>query len=161
MNASSELVREVFSRVLEKQVFLFAEEMSLDDLSAGDEDWVEAHISFHGPFEGSLYLALPKKTQLDITANFLGKDADDPAVAQCAEDSLREILNVVCGHILTAMAGEEPVFDLSIPKIRPLSAMDRARLAVLPDSLGFDVEGNPAVLRLRLSDQSIRSDKAD
>lgn len=160
MNANSELVREVFARVLEKQVFMFADGMALDDLPAGDEDWVETSISFQGPFEGSLYLALPKKTQLDIAANFLGKDADDPAVARCAEDSLKEILNVVCGHILTAMAGEEPVFDLSIPKVRPLSALDRSRLAEFPDSLGFDVEGHPAVLRLWLSEGRIRSDGA-
>ena len=153
MNAPSELVREVFSRVLEKQVFMFAEEASLDDLASGEGDWVEARISFHGPMEGSLSLALPKLAELEIAANFLGKDADDPDVALCAEDSLKEILNVVCGHMLTALAGEDPVFDLSIPKVLPIAGDELARLAALPESLGFDVEGNPAVLRFRISEK--------
>jgi chemotaxis protein CheY-P-specific phosphatase CheC len=151
MNASPDLVREVFSKVLEKQVFLFAEEVSIGELSC-DGDWVEARMSFHGPFDGSLSLAMPKAAELEIAANFLGKDADDPDVAKCAEDSLKEILNVVCGHMLTAMAGEEPEFDLSIPKVHPVSEADWDAMAASPDSLGFDVEGHSALLRFRTND---------
>lgn len=152
MNASSELIRDVFAKVLEKQVFIFADESSADDLPEGDGDWVEARMSFHGPFGGSLSLAMPKVAELDIAANFLGKDADDPEVIKCAEDSLKEILNVVCGHILTALAGEEPIFDLSIPKVHPLSENDRIALAALPGALAFDMEGKPVILRFHLPD---------
>ncbi|HKP94958.1 MAG TPA: chemotaxis protein CheX [Fibrobacteria bacterium] len=148
MNASPEMVREVFARVLEKQVFLFAEDLDTAELPESGE-WVEARMYFHGPFGGSLSLALPKEAQLEIAANFLGKDADDPDVAKCAEDSLKEILNVACGHMLTALAGEEPVFDLSIPKVHALSLGDRNALAALPGTLGFDVEGRPALLRFQ------------
>jgi chemotaxis protein CheY-P-specific phosphatase CheC len=154
MNATPELVREVFARVLEKQVFLFAEDLAIADIPPGG-DWVEARMAFHGPFEGSLSLALPKEVELEIAANFLGKDADDPDVAKCAEDSLKEILNVVCGHMLTALAGEEPVFDLSIPKVHALSAGDWTALASLPDALGFDMEGKPALLRFHLPDNAV------
>ena len=151
MKATPELVREVFAKVLEKQVFLFAEDLAIEDIPGGG-DWVEARMAFHGPFEGSLSLALPKDAELDIAANFLGKDADDPDVAKCAEDSLKEILNVVCGHMLTALAGEEPIFDLSIPKVHALTAGDWTALSSLPDALGFAVEGKPAVLRFHLPD---------
>lgn len=151
MNVSSELVRGVFAKVLEKQVFLFAEELDLGGLPEGG-DWVEARMAFHGPFGGSLSLALPKEAEAEIAANFLGKDADDPEAADCAEDSLKEILNVVCGHMLTALAGEEPVFDLSIPKVHPLSGDGLKALAARPGALGFDMEGRPAVLYFQLSD---------
>jgi CheY-specific phosphatase CheX len=149
MNATPELVREVFARVLERQVFLFAEELAIEDIPPGGE-WVEARMAFNGPFEGSLSLAMPKEVELEIAANFLGKEAGDPDVAKFAQDSLKEILNVVCGHMLTALAGEDPVFDLSIPKVHALSAGDWAALAALPDSLGFDMEGKPALLRFHL-----------
>lgn len=146
MEVTAEKVREVFTRVMEKQVFLFAEDQDVEGMpDAGD--WVEARMAFRGPMGGSLSLAMPKEAELELAANFLGKDADDPEVAACAEDSLKEILNVVCGHLLTAFAGEEPVFDLSIPKVHPLSQGDRNALAALPDALGFDVEGRPALLR--------------
>lgn len=151
MNATPDLVREVFAKVLEKQVFLFAEEMPIGEMS-GEGDWVEARMSFHGPFGGSLSLAMPKAAELEIAANFLGKDADDPEVAKCAEDSLKEILNVVCGHMLTALAGEAPEFDLSIPKVHPVSEADWDGLAAMPDSLGFDVEGHSALLRFQAND---------
>ncbi|MDQ3000942.1 MAG: chemotaxis protein CheX [Fibrobacterota bacterium] len=151
MKASSELVREVFSRVLEKQVFLFAEAMPIGEMD-GSADWVEARMSFHGPFGGSLSLALPKDAEIEIAANFLGKDADDPDVAKYAEDSFKEILNVVCGHMLTALAGEEPVFDLSIPKVHPVSGADWTALADMPGALGFDVEGHAALLRFQVTE---------
>jgi chemotaxis protein CheY-P-specific phosphatase CheC len=151
MNATPEMVREVFTRVLEKQVFLFAEDLAVDEIPAEGE-WVEAHMGFHGPFGGSLTLALPKEAQLDLAANFLGKDADDPEVAKCAEDSLKEILNVLCGHMLTALAGEDPIFDLSIPKVRPLSQAEREAMADQPGFLAFDVEGKPAMLRFQSQD---------
>lgn len=151
MKASPEMVRGVFAKVLEKQVFLFAEDLDVSEIPEGGE-WVEASMSFHGPFGGSLSLALPKEAELEISANFLGKDADDPDVAKCAEDSIKEILNVVCGHMLTALAGEDPVFDLSIPKVRGLPDAERSALAALPEVLGFDVEGRPAMLRFQLSD---------
>lgn len=147
-DATPDMVRDVFSKVLEKQVFLFAEEMPIEKMT-GSGDWVQARMSFHGPFGGSLSLAIPKEAELEIAANFLGKDADDPDVAKCAEDSLKEILNVVCGHMLTALAGEEPIFDLSIPKVHPVSKADWGAIAALPGSLGFDVEGHSALLRFQ------------
>lgn len=151
MKATPEMVRGVFAKVLEKQVFLFAEDLEISEIPEGG-DWVEANMAFHGPFGGNLSLALPREAELEIAANFLGKEADDPEVAKCAEDSLKEILNVVCGHMLTALAGEDPVFDLSIPKVRDLSDADWSALAALPDVLGFDVEGRPAMLRFQLMD---------
>lgn len=151
MEASPEMVRGVFAKVLEKQVFLFAEDLDVSEIPDGG-DWVEARMAFHGPFGGSLSLALPREAELEIAANFLGKEADDPEVAKCAEDSIKEILNMVCGHMLTELAGEDPVFDLSIPKLHALSEADRSALAALPDVLGFDVEGRPALLRFQLMD---------
>lgn len=152
MNATPQMLREVFSRVLEKQAYLFAEDMEIGDMpEAGD--WVEARMSFQGPFEGNLSLALSKAAELEIAANFLGKEADDPDVARFADDSLKEILNVVCGHMLTALAGEDPVFDLSIPNVQAVSPSDWTALAAMPDSLGFDLEGHAALLRFQTTDQ--------
>ena len=53
MKATPEMVRSVFAKVLEKQVFLFAEELEVSEIPDGGE-WVEASMSFHGPFGGGL-----------------------------------------------------------------------------------------------------------
>ena len=149
MPDTTDTLRDIFPKVLEKQVFMFAEEIPLEEAVAPDLEWVEARISFHGPFTGALSMAIPREIEYEIAANFLGKDADDPAVAACADDSLKEILNVVCGHMLTALAGETPVFDLSIPSVVPLTGEAREDLAAQPGALGFDVEGKPAILRFQ------------
>jgi chemotaxis protein CheY-P-specific phosphatase CheC len=146
MQQAMEKLRLVFPQVLQKQIFMFAEEMPMDDLPVEEKDWVEAQISFSGPIIGEMILTLPKSIELEIAANFLGKDVDDPELVKFSDDALKEILNVLCGHMLTALLGEEPIFDLSIPKVLPLSQEKYSGLADRPNSVGFDVEGKPAVL---------------
>jgi CheY-like chemotaxis protein len=46
--------------------------------------------------------------------------AEDDLVRERALDSLKEMLNVTCGQLLTSFAGEGPVFDLSIPTVAEL-----------------------------------------
>lgn len=152
MKAASEMVREVFAQVLEKQVFMFVEELAPEAFPPDESEWVEARMAFTGPFNGRLSLALPKGAEMEMAANFLGKDVDDPEVAGCAEDALKEILNVVCGHLLTTLAGEEPVFDLSIPKVFPLSQQECEAIAANPEVHGFDMEGRPVLLRFECSE---------
>lgn len=152
MNASSEIVREVFSQVLEKQVFMFAEELATAEFPFDKGEWIETRIGFQGPFFGLVSLALPKGAELEMAANFLGKDVDDPDVSACAEDAIKEIINVVCGHLLTKMAGDELVFDLSVPMISALSQEELKAICSESGAYGFDVEGNPVLLRFTCSE---------
>lgn len=154
MLEATEKLRQVFPEVLQKQIFMFAEEMTLDDLPLSASDWVESRIYFTGPFSGSLQLSLPKEIELEIAANFLGKDVDDPDLPKFSDDALKEILNVLCGHMLTALAGDEPVFDLSIPTVTPLTIEQYAGLSDIPETLCFDVEGRFAIVSMNLNKEN-------
>jgi chemotaxis protein CheY-P-specific phosphatase CheC len=89
---------------------------------------------------------------MEIAANFLGKDVEDSEVAKFCEDALKETINVLCGHMLTSIAGEEPIFDLSIPIVTALSSDQYAKLSELPESVCFDVEGKCVVVSFSISD---------
>jgi CheY-specific phosphatase CheX len=107
-------------------------------------------MTFQGEFQGSLMLAMPEGMAREIAANFLGVDADDPSAATAGGDALKEMLNIACGNMLTALCGTKPVFDLSMPEVAPLDCEHLAALAGSPDALVFEVEGYPVVLHAEL-----------
>jgi hypothetical protein len=79
-------------------------------------------------------------------------EPDDPLVAAGATDSLKELLNVTCGHILTSLAGDRPVFDLSIPQVSALNEQGLQSLAACPETVGFRVEESPVLVRLEMQE---------
>jgi len=151
MNAEYEQVlRDVFCEVTEQLAFMFGEPAEKDDLPAPDGECLETSMRFTGDRAGTLSLAVPAAVAPEVAANVLGLDPDDPSVQAGATDALKEMLNVTCGHVVTALAGEEPVFDLSVPEIRSLDPDQwQARLDD-PQTVAFLLDDNPVLLRLSL-----------
>jgi CheY-specific phosphatase CheX len=124
-------------------------------------------MGFDGPFKGSLALAVPEPFGGQVAANVLGLDMDDPKTengtvcqteTNCAVDALKELLNVTCGNLLTAIAGDEPVFDLTVPEVTLLSEDEWRATPGLPDAVGFLVEDWPVFLRLTLQGEAETSE---
>ncbi len=145
-----DVVTEVFVSVMEKTAFMFGEPAEKEDLPLSGQAFVQATMSFSGPLRGQLVMAVPKDSCVEIAANVLGMDAEEGFVAERAMDSLKEILNVTCGHILTAMAGEEPVFDLSIPEVQDADEASVKALARDERTLGFVADDCLVLLRLTM-----------
>ena len=70
----------VFREILEKQVFMFADPASREDVDFAGRDYVAATMGFRGEVEGRLALVVPASLVGEIAANFLGMDASDPIV---------------------------------------------------------------------------------
>lgn len=136
-----------FSGVLERQAFLFADPAEPGDFAVLGGDFMAVTVGFSGEIGGRLTMALSKSLMPEIASNFLGMDAGDPFVAARSGDACKEVLNVACGHLLTAMRGEEPVFDLTIPELSAVGASTVAAWARQPGTLLFNVEGRPLLLR--------------
>ena len=80
----------------------------------------EASVSFHGPFNGKLVAIASGELLPAIAANMLGDD--QPPTERQQLDALGEIANVICGNVLPAIAGENPVFVLSPPEVTRLTS---------------------------------------
>ncbi len=137
-----------FIDVVQRQAFLFAEPTAVKSLAEPDSGWVHARIAFSGPVSGRLELDLAGELRREIAANVLGLESDDDAAERGGDDALRELLNVICGHLLTQMAGEAAVFDLGLPEVDPPSENPPD---FSPRALAFDVEGHPMVLHLAIA----------
>lgn len=121
-NDVEEIVFTTVCDVFEKLSFMFGELAAPDELPEPVERNVKASMTYSGDMSGTFSIVVPDDVCPEIAANVLGTDQDDEIVTVQAGDALKEMLNVMCGNILTAIAGEEPVFDLSVPEVSDVDA---------------------------------------
>jgi len=142
-------LQRVFAEVLEQLAFMFADPAE-DEFQPAADGLVRASMSFRGPFGGGLTLTVPREMAPLLAANVLGLEPDDELVLQAPYDALKELLNVTCGNLLTAIAGDEPVFDLTVPEISELPPGTPWEDSNSPNTTACLVDDHPAVLRLLL-----------
>jgi len=131
------VIDEAFCRVLEKQAFLFPEKTPVSELPFQSGNMLCASMKFSGSFKGELYFYAPEVMCQEIAANFLGVEPDSPEAASKAMDSLMEVLNMVCGNFLTDLAGDEPIFDLTVPNASHVSKEDWTNVLSDPNALCY------------------------
>lgn len=147
---SSEILGAVFCEVVEKMAFMFSDVPEEGDDATGVSDAVRAFMQFHGPIHGTIALAVAKGLCPEIAANSLGLETDDEDAVSKSYDALKELLNVICGNYLTRVAGEEPLFDLTVPQIEDLDLEQWDALVRREGTCAFLVEDYPALIRVDL-----------
>jgi len=140
--------------VLERAVFMFCEPADEQALPDGCADLVKAEMTFRGDAEGSIMFVVPRELCEEIAANALGLEPGSAEARAGAEDALCELLNVVCGHLLTAVWGDGAVFDLSAPRAAAVEEDQWRDLVADPDSLALIMEDRPFLLRFSIGEQA-------
>jgi chemotaxis protein CheY-P-specific phosphatase CheC len=146
------LLATVFSQVAENLAFMFIDTPEDEDFDLGVTKFVRASMRFHGPFAGRLAIAVPEAMCPEIAANVLGLDPGDELVTNQPYDALKELLNVTCGNLLTAVAGDDPVFDLTVPEVEPLNRDAWDAFKEEAGVVSFVVEDKPVLLRFDRED---------
>ena len=146
-----EILKEVLCDVLEQMAFMFADPISPQDIPGVSENALSTTMHFDGPTTGQLSLSVPAAICPTIAENMLGVEPDDERVLEKAQDALKEVLNIACGNILTLVAGEEPVFDLTIPEVSEISPDEWQSFAADPDTVAFVVDDYPLLLRFQIA----------
>ena len=135
--------------ILEKSAFVFSERLQLEDFQPANDVYLRAEIQFTGPRSGSLVLAAPRSFSPQLAANMLGEEIEGITPEQ-AEDSVKELLNVICGEFLETLRGARAVYSLSIPVLATLTADEVSTLAQAPGSVVFNADDAPAVINVTM-----------
>ena len=101
---------------LEKLAFLFVfpdEERDSD----GPPPVIMGRVEFNGFFSGSIALRMSSSVLPELSANMLGVDDDAVVSPEDQQDAFKELLNVICGNLLPAIAGDHVVFNIEAPEI--------------------------------------------
>ncbi|MDZ7642506.1 MAG: chemotaxis protein CheX [Desulfurivibrio sp.] len=129
-----QLIEETFGEVFETMFFTFLEpinEMPGPAAFVGEDAYIQADISYHGPSAGRFSVYLPRRLAANITMNFLGVD-DDEINPEQVLDTAKETVNMAVGSLLGKIdpAGES---KLHIPSA---SELDRLELAEILEESG-------------------------
>ena len=120
MNTSTqdEKLVNVTARTVEALALMFL--VPADESSPDVGPASSVKVSFTGPACGSLTLSVSPRVAQALAGNMLG--LDDSASEDSAQDALNELGNVICGNLLPAVFGTEPVFRVEAPV--PISDTD-------------------------------------
>jgi CheY-specific phosphatase CheX len=144
----TDVLMDVFSEVAENLAFMFVDPPEEDEFPEPTGPCVRAEMGFVGPFTGTVSLAVPESLCPQIAANVLGLDPDDELVTAKPHDALKELLNVTCGNLLTRIAGDEPVFDLTVPEVISLDEESWQAYQENPKTVGLILEDEPIIIGL-------------
>lgn len=116
------IFNEVISKVAEKTFGELAFMLTMpqdDDLGDSSVVWgYGASVAFTGPFSGKLFVSISMDMMDPLAVNMLGLEpGEDPPEGVMIEDGLKELLNVICGNLLPAIAGEKVIFNISGPEL--------------------------------------------
>ncbi len=110
--------------ILQDAAFVFAEQ-TYDPL-VWEDDVIETELEFSGDLQGRLMLAVPRPIGVEIAANMLGVEPDDPDVENQLGPAACEMLNMVAGSLVAAWSGEESVCQIGIPDSKTVSPSQRS-----------------------------------
>lgn len=140
---------EVFTRVAERITFMFAEPAEKDSIEAPASEFRRVHIAFNGDFAGELTMWIPLDARTEITANVLGEDEDE---CEATDDTLGELMNMVCGNFLTQIVGYEGVLNLTPPECES-APEEFAPLVDDPETIALLLDEHPVFLKVTLHGQ--------
>lgn len=136
---------------LETMAFFSAEPAGPDPLSPDDALCVE--MGFKGPQSGTVQVVASRFFGQRLASNVLCCDVNDADAIERAEDSLRELINVVVGALMPRIAqNKSDVFNLTLPAARTFDTnVEWDEFSRGQDVCLIDAEGETLGLRLKVA----------
>jgi two-component system, chemotaxis family, chemotaxis protein CheY len=138
---------EQFRAALETVAFMFCEALPSEPTPAASGDFFRARMAFSGVVSGVITLTVPRLLAVEMAANALGIEPDDALAARHDADIVGELLNITCGHVSGALAGDDAV-ELEPPVVNRHEAERWDELTSDPAVAWCLVEGHPVALGL-------------
>ncbi len=139
-----------FTEVVEQLTFMFGEVVAKDEIDSPGTLFTLASMSFTGDLAGVLEVAVPTEITAEIAANILGLEPEDIESETMMNDALAEMLNVVCGHVIMALAGHDVNFKLETPVTTYIDDQKYTEMMTSDDFVGLMLDDNPIFLGLKL-----------
>ena len=147
MNDNNILIR-VCCDVFESLSFMFGEAIDLDEVDSESESFINVSISYKGNRAGAVFLIVSDETAKILAYNILGIDEDkEDLPSEYYMDALKELLNTICGQFITAMFGDEPVFDLTVPETKIISLDEWQESIDSGNFLALNVDDEPILIK--------------
>lgn len=119
---SKQIFNDVINKVTEETISKLAFMLIMpqnEDANNNQIVWGHgASVTFTGPFSGKLFISITSDMMEPLAMNMLGLEScDNLSEGIVVEDALKELLNVICGNLLPAIASDEVVFYIDGPEM--------------------------------------------
>ncbi|MBI4719466.1 MAG: chemotaxis protein CheX [Planctomycetes bacterium] len=138
------MLTRIFSEVLANLAFLFPEPAS--EPAGAEGPWLESTIAYEGTHRGMLKLVCTDAFAALLAENLLGAPSGDTPLRGRMEDAIKELMNIVCGQLMTAAFGAQEMFNLGIPEIKAVAVLESRRSGLEVHRISFVVEELPVHL---------------
>ena len=105
--------------------------------------WTQGEIHYVGQVSGTLRCWCTREFAARLAANLLGLEPDMGEAQVAGEDAVRELMNVLCGQLVTLWHGTQGVFKLTIPTVRECIGVPAVADAEARHVCRLSVEGEP------------------
>jgi chemotaxis protein CheY-P-specific phosphatase CheC len=156
-----QLMARIVSDVMEQMSFMFTGRVDRGALEASGARFIQARIAFSGPIRGALTLVIPDTMCTELASNILGMEADATLVRSSAIDAFKEILNVICGHVIGGLAGEQESCEIQPPTAQALTPRQWEALEMSEETLCFSVDEHPMLMHLALEAEAHEHPRVD
>lgn len=148
-NATRQLLQDTMVTSLETMAFFCCEPAQGDALSP--EDAISVEMKYTGPTTGVVQIVASRFFGQRLASNVLCCGVTDEDAVSRAEDSIRELINVVVGALMPRIAHDKrDVYNLSLPTARAFdTATEWDGFAKDPSACFIDAEGETLALRLK------------
>lgn len=142
---------EALTEALETTAFMMP--LPLEDELPSPTQGVLVKIDFVGPVSGSIELWAGSEFAQMLAANVLGIEPDDAEAQEKGIDTVKEMVNIIGGVMLTKLAGSPAdVFNLTVPQAQEqLDAESWEDYVAQDDVTVLDVDGFPVATRLLMT----------
>ena len=147
------VIGDVFESVLQNLAFMFVEAVERETLGSMEspqdlpEKFIKASMTFTGSIQGRVNLMVPDELAKELASNIIGKEIDKNISQRHLNDALKEVLNVTCGNLLSAIVGTKQVFDAAPPTLTEHDQNAWKAFLEEPESIPFMIEDWPALLQ--------------
>jgi len=111
----------VISEIIEGLAMMVVEPPETPETTEDFRPELYGSIEFTGPVCGKFAIRCREALAQILAANLLGTENSDVQSQTQAWDALAELLNVICGNLVTALIDSKSAFTLSIPQINIIS----------------------------------------
>ena len=114
VDATPELLTDILGTVLQDSAFMFVEPS--EEPAAWGEKVFAATLAFESVKGGTLRLTMALPVGVELAANMLGTEIDDPEAEENGRAAVSEILNVIGGAFVTRYFGTKVPSQLGLPQ---------------------------------------------
>lgn len=141
-----EIAGKVCSDVFEQLAFMFCEEIDIEDITPEADSYMLVQMTYCGGQTGTIEMIVPTRLAENLAINIMGIDDTEEMEPGAASDALQEILNTICGRMMTAIYGEQVVIDLTVPHAQTITVQQWQELSARKEYLALDIEDEPVLI---------------